>query len=347
MDRVRPQGIIPPHILERIARSDDPQLRGIGGRALASLARTEFLRGHRAAIGAIAALAAVPAGELRRSVHDAGGTEVLPGKLVRSEGQPPVQDVAANEAYDGAGATDALYREVFGRASIDDRGMRLVSTVHFGKQYDNAFWDGRQMVYGDGDGVLFNRFTAALDVIGHELTHGVTQCEARLRYDGQSGALNESFSDVFGSLVKQRALKQSAGDADWLIGEGLFTPRVKGRAIRSMREPGTAYDDPTLGKDPQPGHMDGFVETADDNGGVHINSGIPNRAFCLAATAIGGAAWERAGRVWYVVLRDRLRPDAQFRDAAQATTEVAASLYGADSREVRAVRDAWATVGMP
>src|SRR5690606_25342549 len=115
---------------------------------------------------------------------------------------------------------------------------------------------------------LFNRFTIAADIIGHELAHGVTQHTANLIYQGQSGALNESMSDVFGSLVKQRLLGHTAAEADWLIGEGLFTSNVNGTGIRSMKEPGTAYDDPVLGKDPQPGHMNNYVQTPSDNGGV-------------------------------------------------------------------------------
>src|SRR5262245_54891431 len=155
------------------------------------------------------------------------------------------------------------------------------------------------MVFGDGDGTLFNRFTISIDVIGHELTHGVTGSEANLTYQGQAGALNESISDVFGSLIKQYSLNQTAAAADWLIGAGLLASSVKGVALRSMKAPGTAYNDPTLGKDPQPDNMSKFVHTAEDSGGVHINSGIPNKAFFLVATSLGGHAWEKAGQVWY------------------------------------------------
>ena len=162
--------------------------------------------------------------------------------------------------------------------------MPLNGYVHFGQDYDNAFWNGQQMVFGDGDDDLFNRFTLSLDVIGHELTHGVTEDEAQLVYYREAGALNESVSDVFGSLVKQRVLNQTADQADWLIGAELLTDAVDGVALRSMAHPGTAYDDAVLGKDPQPAHMDDFVTTFADNGGVHINSGIPNRAFYLVAT---------------------------------------------------------------
>jgi len=287
-----------------------------------------------------------PAGEKRRSVFDAHHKTTLPGTLVRAEGDPPTSDDAVDEAYEGAGATYDLYFEVYGRNSIDDRGMRLDSSVHYGKAYDNAFWDGTQMVYGDGDGKLFGRFTRAVDVIGHELTHGVTAREANLDYSDQPGALNESFSDVFGSLVKQRLLGQTAAAADWVIGEGLFTTQVKGVALRSMKAPGTAYDDPVLGKDPQPATMKGYVETSDDDGGVHINSGIPNHAFYLAAVSIGGNAWEKAGQIWYDALTKRLRHDSDFSAAAKETAAAAAERYGSSGSETKAVSDAWKQVGV-
>ena len=289
---------------------------------------------------------------LQRKVYTANNGSTLPGQLVRSEGEPPSSDVAVNEAYDGAGATYNLYWDVYQRNSIDNAGMALISTVHYQVGYDNAFWDGQQMVYGDGDENLppdqrlFNRFTIAIDVIGHELTHGVTQYTGKLVYSYQSGALNESFSDVFGSLVKQRTLGQTAGQADWIIGEGLFTSNVNGVGIRSMKAPGTAYDDPVLGKDPQPAHMDNYVNTTSDNGGVHINSGIPNHAFYLTAVEIGGNAWEKAGNIWYVTLRDRIQPNSNFQNAADLTYAVAGELYGANSLEQQAVAHGWAGVGI-
>jgi len=203
------------------------------------------------------------------------------------------------------------------------------------------------MVFGDGDGDLFNRFTISVDVIGHELTHGVTEDEAHLFYFYQAGALNESISDVFGSLVKQFGLKQTADQADWLIGAGLFTPNVSGVALRSMKAPGTAYDDRRLGKDPQPADMRHFVRTLSDNGGVHTNSGIPNHAFYLVATKIGGFAWEKAGRIWYETLRDsHLRPAAGFVQFARLTVATAGRLYGQGSVEQKAVRDGWNEVGV-
>jgi Zn-dependent metalloprotease len=283
----------------------------------------------------------------RRTVHDGRNREELPGRRVRSEGDGPVRDASANRAYAGLGATFALYLTAFGRDSVDGSGLPLDATVHYGEQYANAFWDGGRMVFGDGDGEVFRDFTLAVDVIGHELTHGVTQYTANLHYSGQSGALNESVSDVFGSLIKQYELGQTAEDADWLVGAELFTDRVQGRALRSMNEPGTAYDDAVLGKDPQPGHMDDFVHTTDDNGGVHINSGIPNRAFQRFAVTLGGPAWERAGQVWYDTLTSgTLSPDAGFADFAAATLDAARARHGQDEVS-KALVQAWTDVGVP
>ena len=218
--------------------------------------------------------------------------------------------------------------------------------MHYGQDYDNAFWDGDQMVFGDGDGVVFGRFTASLDVIGHELAHGVTQYTSGLVYRGQPGALNEHVSDVFGVLVVQRERGQRADEADWLVGADLLLPGVDGVALRSMRDPGTAYDDPRLGRDPQPAHMDDFVVTAADYGGVHINSGIPNRAFVLAATAIGGFAWERAGRIWVDTITGNIAADCDFATFAGLTERAAASRFGDGSREHEAVVEAWRAVGV-
>ncbi|MBD2614346.1 MAG: M4 family metallopeptidase [Nostoc sp. ZfuVER08] len=333
--------IVPPHMLENVVVNGSPQQRSW---AFHTLNVSAQLRGRRDIIGSIS-FAPSP-GEKRRTIYDAKNGQQLPGTLVRSEGDPPSNDIAVNEAYDAAGATYDLFHEIFDRNSIDDKGLRLDSTVHYGLKYDNAFWNGDQMVYGDGDGELFQRFTISIDVIGHELTHGVTQYEAGLQYYGEPGALNESFSDVFGALVKQKAKNQTAQEADWIIGEGLLASTVKGVGIRSMKAPGTAYDDPVLGKDPQPGHMKDKYTGFEDNAGVHINSGIPNRAFYLAAVEIGGYAWEKAGKIWYIALRDRLRAKADFQKAANVTIQIAGELYGNDSNEQKAVQNAWQKVGV-
>ena len=342
--------ILPPHILREVAMNGTIPERAAALNTLATDQTFRAMRADERLAPAAPTRAGVLAaeGEKRRTIYSAKNEQNLPGVIVRAEGAPPTGDLAVDEAYDGLGATFDFFWDTYQRNSIDDQGLPLDGTVHFGRNYDNAFWNGERMVFGDGDGKLFNRFTSSLDVIGHELTHGVTQDEAQLAYYGQSGALNESLSDVFGSLVKQYKLGQTANKADWLIGAELLAPGVKGVALRSMKAPGTAYDDPVLGKDPQPAHMRDFVHTYQDNGGVHINSGIPNHAFYLAAVAMGGKAWEKAGRIWYETLRDsKLRPNSGFRTFARLTVANAGRLYGQNSPEQRAVHDAWAKVGVP
>ncbi len=345
--------ILPPYLLESLAQLGTPQQRAW---ALKTLSIDNAFRALRAAPPVAKAARKLPRavaltveGQKQRIVYDTHHSENLPGDVVRSEGAPPTGDLAVDEAYDGLGATYDLYWEVYERHSIDDEGMDMKASVHFSDNYNNAFWNGEQMVFGDGDGELFNRFTIALDVIGHELAHGVTEDEGPLYYFFQAGALNESLSDIFGSLVRQYKLKQTADQADWLIGAGLFTASVNGVAIRSMKDPGTAYDDPRLGKDPQPGHMKDYKRLSifQDNGGVHINSGIPNHAFYYVATNLGGYAWEKAGWIWYESLRDsRLRPYIGFRRFARLTVENAARLFGRNSLEEQAVRDGWNRVGI-
>ena len=273
-------------------------------------------------------------------VHDAEQGTTLPGTPARAAGEPATGDVAVDEAADGIGATLARFAEVLGRDSYDDAGARVELTVHFGRDYANAFWDGEHLVFGDGDGKVFERFTKPVDVLAHEFAHALTEHTAGLVYRDQPGALNESVSDVFAACLKQRVLGQDAAAADWLIGEGLFVGSVQARGLRDMAAPGTAYDDPALGKDPQVGHMDDFVVTAEDNGGVHLNSGIPNRAFHLAATAIGGDTLEGAGRIWYAALTGGdVGPETDFAGFAAATVDAA-------GEHADAVREAWSRVGI-
>ncbi|TCO24567.1 thermolysin metallopeptidase-like protein [Kribbella steppae] len=333
--------IVPPYLLEHLEQTvDDPSLRA---RFRQSLQHDAVLRTRPAA----GLARATEAGGLQRAVYDAENRTALPGRPARAEGEDAVQDEAVNQAYDGTGATWTMFSECFGRDSIDGAGLILTSSVHYDRGYANAFWDGAQMVFGDGDGEIFGPLTGASDVTGHELAHGVTQYTANLAYEGQSGALNESLADVFGSLAKQHHLGQSTAEADWLIGAGLFRPGVQGVALRSMKEPGTAYDDPRLGRDPQPAHMDGYIETEDDNGGVHLNSGIPNRAFYLAAAELGGNAYDEPGRIWYATLTSgTLSGTATFTDFANATQTAASDLFGPDSTQLAAVTKAWQTVGV-
>jgi Zn-dependent metalloprotease len=339
--------ILPPHIIDHMAAHPDPKISAAGQ---ATLRATHALRTQRSLLARSAR--AVPTGELRRSVYDAERDYFLPGRLVRSEGSEDTGDEPVDQAYAFSGDTYNFYEQVLGRNSIDDQGMRLDSSVRYREDpfepFDNAFWNGEQMVYGEGDGLVFGSFTASLDVIAHELTHGVTDYEAGLEYHNQPGALNESMSDVFGSMVKQWVRQESVGAADWLIGAELLLPGVNGRALRSLKEPGTAYDDPRIGTDPQPGHMRDYQVLPDtrrgDYGGVHVNSGIPNRAFYLACVNLGATySWERAGSIWYAALR-ALNVSSDFAAAASATTTAAMQLF--DVTAARAVRDAWREVGV-
>lgn len=336
--------IVPPHVLERVARrADDPALRDIARRTLVISAAQRVERRVNPAQAPPPTEDFVP----DRTIKDAKNHEELPGDTVRAEGGDPTNDLIVDQAYDWLGVTFDFFEAAYRRNSIDNAALPMISTVHYGRDYDNAFWNGEQMDYGDGDGTLFQAFTGPLDVTGHELTHGVTQYTAALDYYGQSGALNESMSDVFGSLIKQWHLGQTADQADWIIGQGLLAPTINGIGLRSMKDPGTAYDDPHLGKDPQPGHMNHYVDTYRDNGGVHINSGIPNKAFYLAAAALGGNAWAKAGRIWYDTLTgDAMSPSIEFVPFAAATIATATRLYGAESTETGAVREAWTGVGV-
>jgi Zn-dependent metalloprotease len=345
-DSLALRSFIPPYILNRIVAHGSEHQRDS---AMSTLTHVRTLRHQPGAPSRPPAAAILlqneKPGTVQRSIYDALGKMLLPGMPVRLEGQPASGDPAVDEAYDALGASYDFFWEVLGRDSIDNKGFALVGSVHYGQHYENAFWNGSQMVFGDGDGEIFERFTRSLDVVGHELTHGVIESEAGLVYADQSGALNESLSDVFGVLIKQHVLGHTADEADWLIGADLLTPRIKGIGLRSMAHPGTAYDDPLLGKDPQPDHMSKFVITQEDNGGVHINSGIPNRAFYLVAKALGGFAWEKAGRIWYDALCDqRLNREASFIAFAHLTIEHAGQRFSA--HEASAVRKGWADVGV-
>jgi len=334
--------IVPPDLLRDIIRAGTEEERAAAADALAIDQSFRTLRATFAATLAASPSIMLPMGGMggqpHRTIYDQKHSNAMAlGTVARTEGAPKVKDPAVNEAYDGFGATYKFYWEVLGRNSIDNAGMPILGLVHFSMNYANAFWDGQgHMFFGDGDGNLFTRLTGSLDVIGHELTHGVTQYEANLVYQGQSGALNESLSDVFGSLVKQYAKKQTAAQADWLIGNDVVGPALK-PALRSMKAPGTANP-----YDKQPATMDKYVNTAADNGGVHVNSGIPNHAFYVAAVAIGGKAWDKAGRIWYDAMRDdKVKPTSGFKSFGRATVRQAQIRFGDTAAEVDAVRKGW------
>ena len=336
------QCILPPYVLRRLAEGMSPERRA---ELLDQLDLDHGFRQLRAesagrrALVPIAAPGASAGGSPHRSIYDQRhSTSDTPGKLVRSEGQRAVKDVSVNQAYDNFGATYTFYWEVFGRNSIDDLGMPILGLVHYGTKYDNAFWDGQgHMFFGDGDGQILTDTTKGLDVIAHELTHGVTQNTANLVYRNQSGALNESVSDVFGVMAKQYKLKQTAAQADWLIGADIVGPQLA-PALRSMKDPGAMPD-------PQPADMNHYVKTSSDNGGVHTNSGIPNHAFYVIASTLGGNSWDAPGRIWYDTLTDHtLKPTATFSAFATITLSRARQRYGATSPEAAAVQGGWEAV---
>lgn len=336
-------GVIPPHMQRHIAEYGDDDSRET---IASTLQHTHVIVRDRAA-SLIAHPAVQRSPEKLRRVYDAATKTTLPGKLVIQESKRvTTRDVEAKEAFDGSGDMwDFLWKN-FDRNSIDGRGMALIATVHFGVRFANAMWNGDQMIFGDGDGRIFNRFTYAKDVMGHEFAHGMTQHDSRLGYHDQPGALNEHISDVMGILFKQWWLALKAADSSWVIGEGLFLPGINGIGIRSMKDPGSAYNDPLLGKDPQPAHMKNYVHGPDDNGGVHINSGILNHAFYLAAIEIGDYAWKVPGQVWYRTAKEKLSPRSGFQDFANATVEMAGSMFGENGKVQTSIRNAWARVGL-
>ncbi|TGJ85010.1 hypothetical protein E0Z10_g3751 [Xylaria hypoxylon] len=365
----RHQGIIPDALLKHIAESDDvdEETRNNAKRDLehivgvqAKYQESQGIASEKNTLTAFSASASAPAKPKTayRAVYDAHNSQNesrLPGTVVRVEGQKAVSDQVANQvsalsflnqAYDNAGNVLSFYLDIFNWKSIDNKNMSVISSVHFGKFYENAFWDPEiaQMVYGDGHDFLGN-FTNAVDVIGHELTHAVTEHTSPLDYTGQSGALNEHVSDTFGIMVKQRVQNEKADAADWLIGEECLMPGVKGVALRSMKAPGTAYNDPRFGKDPQPDNFKDYEVTDEDNGGVHLYSGIPNKAFYLSSIAFGGYSWEKAGKIWWETLQSgQIPPKSTFIQFADATVDKAEELFGDDAAAI--VRKAWNDVGV-
>ena len=281
-------------------------------------------------------LASVPA----VTVYDCKNTQSLPGSPVSNPGKS--SDITAQRAFDTTRAVVDFYRQCFGRNSVDDAGMTLMSSIHYGVRYDNAFWNGSQMTYGDGDGQVFTDFTKSDDVIGHELTHGVTQFTAGLDYSGESGALNESVSDAFGAMFHQWRRKQTVVQADWLIGAGVLGPVAIAKGytcLRNMAQPGSPHC-----LSPQPSQYSEYISGGDP----HENSGIPNRAFYLAATTIGGRSWEKAGKVWYAALTSTDAHSSMGMDEFATLTRAAArSLFPRDRDVYRGVDDAWTRVGIP
>ncbi|KAL5345790.1 hypothetical protein ACLOAV_009544 [Pseudogymnoascus australis] len=295
--------------------------------------------------------ASAPPLQLKRLIYDAKGSGNLRGTLARREGAERTTDRQVNNVYDGIGITLKFFHTVLGRNSLDDNGGNVVATVHFDNEpqnplgYNNAFSNGTEFAFGDGDGIIFNYFTDSLDVVAHELTHAITDHTAGLNYEHpQAGGLHESISDVFAALVEQWHFDQTAADADWLTGQSLFPVAIKGPALRDIANPGTAFNDPIRGRDRQISHFSQYNANLD----VHLSSGIPNRAFYLAATGFGGFAFEKAGKIWYATLTDsRIKAVAEtatFKQWADVTVDQANRLFGTSAAII--IHNAWVAVGV-
>lgn len=276
------------------------------------------IRMRRSSMSLMASLLPATPGTSARRIFDSQNTGSTRLKIVREEGAMSLTDADANAAYDNGGLVREYFKTILGWNSINDDGLDLIFNVHYMVKYNNAFWDGEQMTFGDGDGVNFQNFVRALDVTGHELTHGIVQYTANLEYKGQSGALNEHFADVFGTAVKQWAAKETEKTANWLMGEICTMGKYKGKAIRSIKEPANA----AIVLSAQPEHMSKIFKGTTDNGGVHVNSGIPNKAFYLVSMDIGT---QRAAKLWFETLKT-LKPTSKFTDLYKALTKTAKTL---------------------
>lgn len=333
---VRQDGIVPSTLLREIMRrSDDEKLKARLAAQRALVSRILQDTAHQPIDPRAPGLAL-------REIWDAKDQEDRVGVKIRGENDPAIGDRDADDAFTHTGIVREFYRSVHGRNSIDGNGMNLVSVVHFGQKFNNAFWSNRRMTYGRGDQVIFARFVL-LDVTGHEMTHGVTEFESGAIYWGQSGALNEHYSDVFGKLVEIWSKKSSTDLIDWLIGRGIFTAQVHGDGLRNMLKPGTAYDDPKLGRDRQPAHMKNYIVTRSDNGGVHSNSGIPNGVFAQFVMEVGGWAWEAPGQIWFAA-RKKAGSNPSFASFAFYTLEAAREL--GYTQHVDKLLDSWRHAGV-
>jgi len=274
--------------------------------------------------------------------YDAKNRTSLPGTLWADADNVfnATYDRAAVSAHVNAAKTYDFYKNTYGRNSYDNAGARLNSTVHYSTNYNNAFWDGTKMVYGDGDGTTFVALSGALDVVAHELTHAVTEYTAGLVYQNESGAINEAVSDIMGTVAEYTV----GSNFDWLVGEDIYTPGVSGDALRSMSNP-AAYGDPD--------HYSKRYTGTQDNGGVHINSGIINKAAYLLGNggtfynvSVTGIGVPKLGAIYYRALNVYLTPNSNFSSLRAAVVQSAKDLYGSTSAEATAAAKSFDAVGV-
>ncbi len=268
-----------------------------------------------------------------------------PGRLLCTDNQS-CGDASGTRAHDGASGVYDYYKAKFGRNGIDNNDMTMVSSVHLDRNLNNAYWTGSQMMYGDGDGQTLGDLTLSYDVIGHELTHGVTQHTAGLIYQGASGALNEAWSDILGAASK--AAHNNTQQPDWLLGREAYTPNTPGDAIRYM-------DNPTKDNYSKDWWPERLSYSGGDNGGVHGNSGIANLAFVLlveggthprgkSPAVVSQLGLAKSEQIFYRALNTYMSQSTNFAGARTATAQAAQDLYGAT--EKAAVETAWCAVGV-
>jgi len=337
--------IVPKDILERLA--GDKKLSTELRRAARDSARlSDGLRNLRSQAAELTQLAQATGAHLvelapspKVTVYDCKHSQTLPGTPV--PGAKTSRDATAKRCFAETTQVAKFFKSVFGRNSIDDAGMTMMSSVHFGKNYNNAMWNGTQMVYGDGDGKLFVDFTQGDDVIGHELTHGVTQHSLQLAYSGDAGGLNESLSDCFGSMFRQWSAKQDVTQADWLIGADIMGPTAKSRGFKALRNMAKPDDKAALA--PQPTKYSQITAGMDP----HYSSGPPNLAFCTACVTLGGHSWEKIGQVWYAALTTSgAHPKMTMPQFAARTRQLAAQKYPSQAVVAAAVDAGWKKVGL-
>jgi len=338
--------IIPSDVLTRLA--GDKKLPPETRKALMDSARVSDawrnVRTHNALLSSLTqgmeqGLAPVLASKPKVNVDNCQNQSNLPGVPVASPRTS--KDKTIQRAFTETTAVARFYKQVFKRNSIDNAGLTLLSSVHYGANYNNAFWNGHQMVYGNGDGKVFVDFTGSNDVIGHELTHGVTQYSLQLGYTGDAGGLNESMSDCFGTMFRQWEAGQDVTQADWLIGSTLMGPVAKSKGytcLRDMANPAskkalaaqpTQYSQLTPGMDP------------------HYTSGPPNLAFYTACMKQGGKSWERVGQVWYAAMTTSgPKPGMTMPQFAARTRQLATQLYPQQPGVAAAIDAGWKAVGL-
>lgn len=339
--------IVPPNVLEKL--SQDNGLSAEERKAFADAAKFERewrkARSIRAEVSLAAqtllpsGLTAAPALPPAVTVFDARHHTTLPGTLIPDP--ETSADPTCKRTFTETTAVATFYKSVFGRNSIDNAGMAMISSIHYSVNYNNAFWNGGQMVYGDGDGNIFIDFTKGNDVIGHELTHGVTQHTLALTYENQAGGLNESISDVFGSMFRQWQANQTVANADWLIGKDIMGPGAIARGYTCLRD----MSNPAAGHclSPQPTTFSQYKDGMDP----HESSGIPNFAFYKAAMAIGGNSWATAGKIWYQALTGfGPSPSMTMKQFADRTRTLAGNLFASALAVQTAVDKAWKDVGL-